>query len=257
MKKLFCMIALAAIAVAATAQTPLRLSTYRGTPVESYDGQTCDVTVDRYLVNGWNTVSLPFAISGQELDEALGEGVKLEQLVGVTQHGTEITLCFQDCKSEGIQANRPYILYYPGETGNKRLHVISQVESKESKVTFTTGGGVQVTMCGAAIETRCNGLYGILVVNNSDANFTYVDKDHMLYATRCFISIAGEQQFTLTASHLAPGTVTSISEIAAASDIVDVYNLQGMKVAHAISAADVNTLEPNIYIVNGRKILVR
>ena len=257
MKKLFCLIVMAVVAMAAWSQTPLRLSTYKGTSVERYDGQTCDVTVDRYLFNGWNTISLPFAISEQEIDEALGKGVKLEQLVGVSQHGTEITLCFQDCKSEGIQANKPYILYYPGETGSKKLHVNAKVANKESKVTMTTGGGVEVTMGGAATQTNANGLYGILVVNNSDANFTYIDAGNVLYATRCFISIPGDQQFTLTAYHLPTGAVTSINEIAAENDIVDVYNLLGMQVAHGIKAGKVNDLEPNIYIVNGRKVLVR
>ena len=257
MKKLFCMIALAGLTLTAWAQTPLRLSTYNGTSVERYDGVQCDVTVDRYLVNGWNTVSLPFAMTEQDIDDALGQGVRLERLVGVSQRGTEITLNFQDCKAEGIQANKPYILYYPGETGTKTLRVNACVTDKESKVTLTTGAGVEVTMSGAAMKTNGKGLYGILVVNNSDANFTHIDKDNVFYATRCYISIPGDQQYTLTACHLAPGVATSITEIAAESDIVDVYNVKGMRVARGIRAGEVNNLEPDIYIVNGQKVLVK
>ena len=257
MKKLFCIIALAGLALTAWSQTPLKLSTYNGTAVASYDGQQCNVTMDRYLITGWNTVSLPFALSEQEIDDALGQGVKLERLVGVSQRGAEIVLNFQDCKAEGIQANKPYILYYPGETGTKKLSTNALVTDKESRVTFTTGGGVEVTMGGAALKTDGHGLYGILAINNGDANFTYVDNDNVFYATRCFISIAGDQQFTLTACHLAPGEVTSITDIAAASDIVDVYNVLGMRVAHGIKAGEVNNLEPNVYIVNGRKVLVK
>ena len=257
MKKLFCMIALAGLTLTAWSQTPLRLSTYNGTSVENYDGQQCDVTVSRYLVNGWNTLSLPFAMTEQDIDDALGQGVRLERLVGVSQRGTDITLYFQDCKSEGIHANSPYILYYPGETGAKTLQVNARVTNKESKVTLTTEGGVEVTMGGAALKTNAKGHYGILVVNNSDANFTHIDNDNVFYATRCFISIPGDQQFTLNACHLAPGVVTSITDIVAENDIVDVYNVMGMRVAHGIQAGDVRNLEPNIYIVNGRKVLVR
>ena len=43
----------------------------------------------------------------------------------------------------------------------------------------------------------------------------------------------------------------------AGSDVVDVYNIQGMKVASGVRAADVNNLVPNVYIVNGRKVIVR
>lgn len=258
MKKMFCMIALAGLALTAWSQTPLRLSTYSGTSVERYDGQQCDVTADRHLFTGWNTISMPFAMTEQEIDNVLGQGVKLERLVGVTQQGNEIVLNFQDCKAEGIEANKPYILYYPGETGTKRFHVNTQVANKESKVTFTTNCGVEVTMNGAAIKTDGNGLYGILAINNIDANFTSItDNKAFFYATRCYISIPGEQQFTLTPNHLGAGEVTSINEIAAASDIIDVYNVLGMRVASNIKAGDVNNLAPGIYVVKGRKILVK
>ena len=258
MKKLFCMIALAAIALTAWSQTPLRLSTYNGTSLERYAGKQCDVTVERYLFTGWNTISLPVDVTEQELDEVLGQGVKLERLVGVNQNGTEIVLNFQDCKSEGIQANVPYILYYPGEPGNKKIRVSAQVEAKEPVVAMTTGGGVKVSMTGATLKTDAKGLYGILAINNVDANFTYIDNEKgFFYATRCYISIPGEQQFTLTPRHWAAGEVTSINDIAAANDIIDVYNVLGVRVAHNIKAGDVNNLGPNIYIVKGRKILVK
>lgn len=258
MKKLFCIIALAAFALTAWSQTPLRLSTYSGTSVDRYDGQQCNVTADRHLFNGWNTISMPFAMTEQEIDDALGQGVRLERLVGVTQQGNEIVLNFQDCKAEGIQANIPYILYYPGETGTKKFQAISQVSSKESKLTMTTNYGVEVTMHGTAKKTDGKGLYGILAINNVDANFTTIDNDKaFFYATRCYISIPGEQQFTLTPNHLGAGEVTSINEIAATNDIVDVYNVLGMRVANNIKAGDVNNLAPGIYVVKGRKILVK
>ena len=258
MKKLFCIIAMAVITMTAWSQKPLNVSTYSGTSLERYDGQEFKVTANRYLFTGWNTISLPFAMTEQEIDEAMGQGVRVDRLVGVTQQGNEIILNFQDCKSEGIQANKPYILYYPGETGTKKLNVIAQVTNKESVVTMSTGEGVEVTMTGAALKTDGKGLYGILAINNGDANFTHIDNDKaFFYATRCFISIPGQRQFTLKPNHLGRGEVTSITDIAAANDIVDVYNVLGMRVAHNIKAADVNNLTPNIYIVKGRKILVK
>ena len=165
---------------------------------------------------------------------------------------------FQDCKAEGIQANKPYILYYPGETSSKKFTAVTQVANEESKVTMTTSGGVEVTMSGAARKTDGMGFYGILAINNVDANFTYIDNEKaFFYATRCYVSIPGEQQFTLTARHWNAGEITSITDIAAPSDIIDVYNVLGMRVAHNIKAGEVNNLAPNIYVVKGRKILVK
>ena len=102
------------------------------------------------------------------------------------------------------------------------------------------------------------GLYGILAINNVDANFTYIDNEKaFFYATRCYVSIPGEQQFTLIARHWNAGEITSITDIAAPSDIIDVHNVLGMRVAHNIKAGEVNNLAPNIYVVKGRKILVK
>ena len=61
----------------------------------------------------------------------------------------------------------------------------------------------------------------------------------------------------MTPRHWAAGEVTSINDVAAANDIIDVYNVLGVRVAHNIKAGDVNNLDPNIYIVKGRKILVK
>ena len=57
--------------------------------------------------------------------------------------------------------------------------------------------------------------------------------------------------------HMGAGEVTSINTIATADEMIDVYNVQGVRVAHNIKASDVNNLEPNIYVVKGRKILVK
>lgn len=257
MKKFLLMIAVAAMAFTASAQNRVTLSTYSGTQVDKYVGQQCDVTMNRYLITGWNTFALPFAMSEQELEQVIGQDFKLESLVGVNQRGNEIELCFQDCKAQGIEAGKPYILYYTGETATKKFALSTAITSPEASLTLTTQDGVQVTMSGAALKTDGRDKYGILAVDNSEARFTYVDDDKVFYATRCFITTSGIEHYTLTTRHLAAGETTSITDIVAGNEIVDVYNILGMRVATGIQATDVNNLEPNIYIVNGRKVLVK
>ena len=48
----------------------------------------------------------------------------------------------------------------------------------------------------------------------------------------------------------APGEVTSITGIAAETDIVDVHDVQGMRVVHTIRTAGVENLDPGACIVN-------
>ena len=128
MKKLYIILAVAMMALTVNAQARLTLSTYNGTQIAKYDGQQMDVTMTRLLFMGWNTFSVPFDMSEQQLVETLGPNVKLERLVGVSQQGNEITLDFQDCRAAGVQANVPYILYYTGETGNKKFAVKAEIE---------------------------------------------------------------------------------------------------------------------------------
>lgn len=242
----------------ASAQTKVTLNTYSGTAVDKYAGMQCDVTMNRYLFTGWNTVALPFDMSEQDLDAVLGQGWQLERLVGVNQQGSVVELCFQECKAEGVKAGVPYILYYAGETGTKKFLVNTRLTPDYSPLTFTTEAGVQVTMSGAALKAQGKGKYGILALHNAEARFTRVDsEDNVFYATRCYITTSTQQPLTMVARHLGANEVTGITDIVAGSDVVDVYNIQGMKVASGVRAADVNNLVPNVYIVNGRKVIVR
>lgn len=256
MKKLYIILAVAMMALTVNAQARLTLSTYNGTQIAKYDGQQMDVTMTRLLFMGWNTFSVPFDMSEQQLVETLGPNFKLERLVGVSQQGNEITLDFQDCRAMGVQANVPYILYYTGETGNKKFAVKAEIVNREPSLTLHTQTGVKVTMSGATVKTAGTDKYGILAINNSEATFTRVEGANEFYATRCFITTSAGN-YALRTRHLGANEAASINDIAAATDIVDVYNLLGMRVASKIQAADVNNLAPNIYIVNGRKVLVK
>lgn len=51
---------------------------------------------------------------------------------------------------------------------------------------------------------------------------------------------------------------SGIEDVVTSSDkTVDVYNLQGIRVAHSVNAADVDNLPAGIYIVNGKKVAVK
>lgn len=257
MKKLLLIAAVASLSLSATAQKRVNLSTYNGTQVEKFAGQTCAVDVNRYILSGWNTLCLPMDVSADQLKAALGADYRLERLVAAEQSGREIILTFSDCKAEGVKAGAPYILYFAGETGNKKLSLTTELTSNVKPLSFTTAEGVEVTMSGAAVKTDGRGKYGILAIDNSDARFTSVDGDKVFYATRCYVTTSGAGQYELKTRHTDSNEITGIADIAAADEVLDVYNLMGQRVAAGVRAADVNNLEPNIYVVKGRKILVK
>ena len=52
MKKFYFIVALTMASLGANAQEKVTISTYNGTNVEKFDGQVCNVTVNRYIFNG-------------------------------------------------------------------------------------------------------------------------------------------------------------------------------------------------------------
>jgi hypothetical protein len=259
MKKFYVIAAMAVATLVAQAQEKLNLSTYNGTNIEKFDGKVCDITTNRLIFKGWNTIALPFAMSESELNENFGFDCKLEKLVGVEANGNAIQLNFQDCKQDGLEANTPYILYYTGETTSKKIVVSALVADKNAALTFDVNGlNETVSMVGVQKHLDGDGLYGILAVDNSEPKFVKVSAaSNGFYATRCYVKLSSGNNRTLIAKHFAADDPMAIDAVVASDKIVDVYNTAGVKVATHIRASEINKLQPNIYVVNGQKISVK
>lgn len=257
MKRLYIIAAMAVATLAANAQEKLMLSTYNGTNIEKFDRKICDVTVNRYVFTGWNTVALPFDVTTEELNELFGNDCKLEQLVSVENINGNIQLNFQDCKASGLKANVPYLLHYTGTTGNKKITKEAAIYNEEAILTFQTQLGETVTMAGVREKTDGVGYYGILARDNAEAKFTKVDASLSGFlATRCYVQMPVGITGQVLTNHMAAGETTSINAIATSSETVDVYNTNGVKVAK-INASKVNDLQPGVYVVKGQKVLVK
>lgn len=258
MKKHLLLAAIALTSLTAGAQTKLYLSTYQGTDIARYDGKTMPTVVNRYLFNGWNTISLPFSLTEEQVAETFGADCRLEKLVGAENDGNGIRLNFQDCRSEGMKANIPYILKYSGE--NKTVRIFNEeayIENGDASVTFTVQQtGERVTFACAKKQVQAEGLYGILVKDNSEATFTNVSgvAPNGFHATRCYVEVSSGTTANLITNHLADGEATSITALNAANakKNIEVYNVSGHKVANSIEG-----LLPGIYVINGKKYVVK
>lgn len=259
MKKLLLLTAFVWGCINANAQNKLTLSTYNGTDLQKYAGKTLQVSISRYLFNGWNTVSLPFDMNETQVNAAFGDDCKLERLAGVENDGQNIKLNFQDCKSDGIKANVPYILYYKGNSGTKNITLEKvTISDTPSPISFTAQGtGESVTMVGTPTKRSAQGVYGILADDNAEAAFVNVnDIETGFYATRCYIELSNGNSTLLMTNHI-DKNVTSIHSISKPNETIDVYNISGIKVAENISAAEISTLQKGIYIIKGRKVAVK
>ena len=259
MKKFYLIALMAVLSLAATAQQRVVINTYSGTNLQRYDGVECQVSANRFLFQGWNTLSLPFSLTASEVNEFFGADCRLERLVAAEGDASNVVLYFQDCKAEGVQANVPYILYYTGENANKRIQKLATITDENSTVTFDVpNSGQTVQMVGVKSHISGVGYYGVLAADNGEARFVKVDESkNGFYATRCYIALSSGNDAQLVTRHLAAGEVLGIAAVAAAGQQVDVYNLSGVKVASGISASQVSKLQPGVYVVNGQKVLVR
>lgn len=260
-KLLVVAVAMMCCATAVKAQMRVVSNTVSPQDFKAYNGQTVDVTLFRYVLKGWNTICLPFSMTEQEINDAFGDDCRLETLVGVENSGAATKLNFKDVKPDGIQANTPYILYSEKENGVRTIRIHNALISTEDVVkTFSDNTGTEVSFSGATEQQGTSGMYGIIAKDNANAAFVDASKVDKIYASRCFIKVNnGDMTRLLTSNHL-DYNVTGIEDLksAAVSDEqVDVYNISGVKVATAIAPADIQKLGKGVYVVKGRKILVK
>ena len=75
------------------------------------NGLECNVTLKRNFVmdNDWNTISLPFALTEEQVKEVFGEGTRITKLLSSElKSSTEIDIQFEDVTS--IEAATPYLI---------------------------------------------------------------------------------------------------------------------------------------------------
>lgn len=248
MKKFTLAAVLLSMSLFASAQSKyVTLSSINGTNVEQYDGQVADVKMNRYMFTGWNTVSFPFDLSTDKINEFFGNDCRLELLTGISGDGNAMKLYFEDVKSEGIKANTPYILYFTGEPQNVRIVAESTIQKGDSKLTFSANG-YTVSLNGADKIMSGNNIYGIFAKDNADSKFVKIGEATGCYATRCYITVDGDKDVNFIPVHNAKNT-TAISNVSANDkDNNKVYDINGVQK---------KSVGKGINIVKGKKIAVK
>ncbi|WP_308275333.1 hypothetical protein [Prevotella sp.] len=213
-----------------------------------------NVTLNRSMVaNEWNTICLPFDVTGDKIKTVFGEGVKVAQLDNTNSTGT--TLKFVDMTDYGMLAAEPYLIK-PVEASPADGYKFEGVEIKETAVNpahVKTAGGLYF-----------NGIYNMVDITTdvaSDYYAAFLGAGNKIYKTngsgnktkgfRAYFAIPkGAAASALRV--VIDGTATSIKNID--SEVVEsnapVYNLQGQRV-------NGNNLTPGIYVKAGKKFVVK
>lgn len=207
------------------------------------------VAIERTLSNKyWNTLCLPFSLSADKIKAKFGEGTIITEFSNVNAEGTVMT--FKEADS--IVAGKPY-LFKPANT-------------VPNPVVFE---GVAITSEGAgSVTAPTNGNYAFVgtydkynmktdqseVFITTSGKLSYPAADtNTIKGMRAFIQLpttANAKAFNLNIG----GEATSIDTIDGGlfNGNATIYNLNGQKMS-----SDINGLAKGLYIVNGKKMIVK
>lgn len=211
-----------------------------------------NVTLNRKLGEKWNTIVLPFALNETQVKEMFGEGAKVAAYTGSTVNGDHVTLNFKEQTS--MEAQTPYMIK-PGTSANSY---------KVNGVILEPASGLK------KVEDANN--HGITFVGNytSDQklqqNWFFISKNTFYRASGKETMKAYRATFQVLTSTLAKimntvfvgegGSVTAIDDVhVSPQGSFDVYHINGMLVKK--NAIDLNGLDKGIYIINGKKYVVK
>lgn len=249
-----------------------------------------------FVPGNWNSVILPVNLTKAQFEEAFGAMAKLSEASEVYQDNQNLVVGFKaveetvvEGKNVYLQANKPYIIWVNeaivAEHKNKTWTTTDagQITGEIYMVRKTTEGvGVSFTydetMGMPSTEdfkfstsiTNNQGLESLLFKGGYDnhqaldigdygwnaGNLYHLKKDHYMKGYRCWLTphwdTPSQSQTTLSFG-FGQGEATGLETVPSADEQgeLKVFNLQGQRLS------SLEGVQPGIYIVNGKKMVVK
>lgn len=211
-----------------------------------------NVTLDRKLGEKWNTIVLPFALNETQVKEMFGEGAKVAAYKGSTVNGDHVTLNFEEQTS--MEAQTPYMIK-PGTNASYKVNgVILEPASGLKKVEDANHNGIDFVGNYTTGQTLQQNSFFI-----SNNVFYRASGQETMKAYRATFQVpstlsAAKSMNTVFVGE--GGSVTAIDDVhVSPQGSFDVYHINGMLVKK--NAIDLNGLDKGIYIINGKKYVVK
>lgn len=233
--------------------------------------EATDITVKRTInADEWSTLVLPFSMTGDELTSAFGESAQMAEFSAWTpsddtdadENPLSIEMVFTaKALSEELEANHPVLI---------RLdHAITEFTVADKTIEPEDEPSVEVNMTGSTSKKKRANLVGSYTPITIDEEMLFISGNKFYYSTgktkmkgfRAYFSVpqtisayynssSSAKNITLT---IADGTATGISKVSAEA-VADgrIYSIEGQYVGN-----DISSLPAGIYVVNGKKVLVK
>ncbi len=211
-----------------------------------------NVTLNRNLGEKWNTIVLPFALNETQVTEMFGEGAKVAAYKGSTVNGDHVTLNFEEQTS--MEANTPYMIK-PGSNASKKVNGII-LESARGLKKVEDANNNEIDFVGNYTTGRTLQKNSFFI---SDNIFYRASGQETMKAYRATFQVPSTMATAKTMNTVfvgEGGSVTAIDDVQVSPQgSFDVYHINGMLVKK--NAIDLNGLDKGIYIINGKKYVVK
>ncbi|MCM1107516.1 MAG: hypothetical protein NC388_00505 [Clostridium sp.] len=217
------------------------------------------VLCNRTLLPGtWNTLCLPYAVDATD-----ARFTEIRKLGGVTVGDETYTLNFTPVTQGTLEAGLPYVVKVDVETQlyDKAVSIV-KTQAESTEVNLTDGGKVTMVGTFSPIDiTPEDGVYNYAFGTQNE--FWYLDVEAHLKGYRSYIKVdlpEDKEGEPLSLMFGTDDTVTGLDAIhpTAKEGPVSVYGVSGLCLRRNVNPTEaLNNLPAGIYIVNGKKYVVK
>lgn len=211
-----------------------------------------NVTLNRKLGEKWNTIVLPFALNETQVKEMFGEGAKVAAYKGSTVNGDHVTLNFEEQTS--MEAQTPYMIKPGTSASSYKLNGVILEPAGLKKVEDANHKGIDFVgnyTTGQTLQQNC-----FFISKNTFYRASGQETMKAYRATFQVPSSLSAAKIMNTVFVGEGGSVTAIDDVhVSPQGSFDVYHINGMLVKK--NAIDLNGLDKGIYIINGKKYVVK
>lgn len=223
-----------------------------GDPIDSYNGEEQNLIVKRTIKGGqWSTICLPFDIPEEDIEDAFGTTVELAEAASYDYDKTanEITVNFESIPE--IYANTPALIRVANDVTEIKykaaIEVDTEIEERFGK------------------RPKFGYFYGVYSKHFIPENGIFLSGNKFWYSTGISVIKGYRAYFTLTdnidfSSGLninvnIDGDATAVEGLTTSTRIDDnVYTISGVNLGKNV---DTKKLQPGMYIVNNKKVIVK
>lgn len=210
--------------------------------IAANDGNVVDVVLQRNIVEGFNSVVLPFDLRAQQVQDIFGTGTTVYAYSEDSENSDDVTVHFNLVEDGAIAANQPVLVKATVAGTSRNVYGVSIKKADEAKV---TGRNVDFV-----------GLYAPSTVAAGD----YFIAKGAIYKSAGSTSIKGMRAFLRATDNVGNvklfigDTLTGIETIDEELLTADkaVYNIAGQRMDHSQG-----TMRRGVYIVGGKQVLVK